>query len=155
MNKLSLKLLLEKLISRQITPEEFVMLKDDMKNSQDEDIDSALHSIWDSSTNDTLMDIDVKERIKYNITRQAVISERKKPVNWRQIVAVIAIPILFCIGSYYYFSSKYAYKPETFVVFTEKGQKTQLLLPDGTHVWLNSGKDRRHNCFYPTAPTFG
>ncbi|MDR0749947.1 MAG: FecR family protein [Tannerellaceae bacterium] len=139
MNKLSLKLLLEKLMSRQITRKEFVMLKDDMKNSQDKDIDSALHSIWESSTNDTLMSIDVKERIRYNITRQVVMSERKKTVSWIQIVAVIAIPILFCLGSYYYFSSKYAFEPETFVVFTEKGQRTQLLLPDGTHVWLNSG----------------
>ena len=48
------------------------------------------------------------------------------------------IPLLVSAASFYYFSEKYNRQGDVFTVFAERGQKTQIFLPDGTQVWLNS-----------------
>ncbi|GHT31902.1 anti-sigma factor [Bacteroidia bacterium] len=50
------------------------------------------------------------------------------------IVAVIALVAGFCLSFLFYNNND---KPQAMAVFSPSGQKTQLLLPDGTHVWLN------------------
>ncbi|MDL2256327.1 FecR family protein, partial [Parabacteroides sp. OttesenSCG-928-K15] len=54
------------------------------------------------------------------------------------IAAAVILPLMVSIGSFYYFSQKQMPTPQEFIVMAESGQKTKVLLPDGTQVWLNS-----------------
>ena len=75
---------------------------------------------------------------------QEHIQSKPAPVKlplWRKylrIAASILIP-LFCIGLGYYLSgNKIKQVEENTIVQVEVGQKANVQLPDGTHVWLNS-----------------
>jgi ferric-dicitrate binding protein FerR (iron transport regulator) len=139
-----LRKLLEKLMFGKITPEDYKDLKDTVLHSSDKEIDAELNVIWDGFGDYSPMDADVKAEVRTNINRQMGYEVRKLNRRPLRIVAAAAIllPLLFSIATYLYFSSK-ANKVEEriihdFTVFTDKGQKTRVLLPDGTYVWLNS-----------------
>ena len=144
MNKQSLKHLLEKLIHWRITPDEYAELKQEIKSSNDDTIDSALQVLWEE-TDFSPMDLGIKEQVRFNLALKASPAYNRKTSKWWKIAAAVAIPVLFCLSTYLYFSSEYNEADETFVVFTEKGQKTQLVLPDGSQVHLNSGSKLSYN----------
>lgn len=50
-------------------------------------------------------------------------------------VAAFLIGAVFAVGVFAWYSHKHA---DSYIVSTEPGQRAQVLLPDGTHVWLNS-----------------
>lgn len=91
------------------------------------------------------MDLGIKEQVRFNLALKASPVYTRKSSKWWKIAAAIAIPVLFCLSTYLYFSSGYNEVNETFVVFTEKGQKTQLVLPDGSQIYLNSGSKLSYN----------
>lgn len=58
--------------------------------------------------------------------------------GWKRYVANVAaflIGAVFAVGIFAWYSQKHA---DSYIVSTEPGQRAQVLLPDGTHVWLNS-----------------
>lgn len=144
MNKQSLRHLLGKLIHWRITPDEYAELKKEIKSSNDETVDSALQVLWEE-TDYSPMDLGIKEQVRFNLALKASPAYTRKSSKWWKIAAAIAIPVLFCLSTYLYFSSGYNEVNETFVVFTEKGQKTQLVLPDGSQIYLNSGSKLSYN----------
>jgi ferric-dicitrate binding protein FerR (iron transport regulator) len=86
------------------------------------------------------MDKEVKAEVLMNIHKKTVI--RHKRISFFRIAGIASVFLLAVLipsGSYLYFSKKYRIVPEEFVVMTENGYKTKIRLPDGTHVWLNSG----------------
>lgn len=145
MNKDSLKHLLQVLIHWQITPSEYTELKKEIKLSNDEAVDSALRALWEEEIDSSPMDAGIKEQVRCNLASKVLPTHIRKSSGWWKIAAAIAIPVLFCLSTYIYFISEYNGKPDTFVVFTEKGQKTQLILPDGSQVYLNSASRLSYN----------
>ena len=61
---------------------------------------------------------------------------RKLTVNWKPISAVAAILLLVFVGGIYYWGMNTG-KALPNVVVTKKGNKTNIVLPDGTKVYLN------------------
>ena len=62
---------------------------------------------------------------------------RKLTVNWKPISAVAAILLLVFVGGIYYWGMNTG-KDLNNVVVTKKGNKTNIVLPDGTKVWVNA-----------------
>lgn len=72
----------------------------------------------------------------------------KKTMNsYQKIAAVLLLPLLLFIS--YYFVSQPENEIQYFQTMTVRGQKSQVVLPDGTKVWLNA----ESMIEYPT--TFG
>ena len=86
------------------------------------------------------MDEDVKQEALAHIHRR--MKGAGKRIDMLRIgtaAAILLLPLLMAWGAYRYGVTRlHAPATEQFVVMAEDGQKTKILLPDGTFVWLNS-----------------
>lgn len=121
-----------------VTPSGFQELKEKTMLASDTDLDDVIKTIWDDTDKVIPMNIEVKTAVQANLRRQIQIIPKRTYSYWLKISAVILLPVLISLGSYLYFSKQYIFTPEEFLVMAENGQKTKILLPDGTQVWLNS-----------------
>lgn len=62
---------------------------------------------------------------------------------WRRIAAAAAIVICFSAG-FYYFTKPASKESELTVVNVTKGTRKQLVLPDGSKVWINAGSTLKY-----------
>jgi len=131
-----------------VTPEEYSELKSGILHSSDKDIDQELNVIWEGFRDFSPMDADVKTEVRHNINRRTGYGSRRT-LRIAAVAAAIILPLLFSLATYLHFSSSHDNAENRtfndFTVLTEKGQKTQILLPDGTHVWLNSQTQLTYN----------
>jgi len=82
-----------------------------------------------------------------------ITSEGKRRINllklYQKVAAVLLIPLMG-LGLFYYYSTnndEAGYKDRDLVVVTPAGQKSRLILPDSTLVWLNSGTKLSYSSF--------
>jgi ferric-dicitrate binding protein FerR (iron transport regulator) len=66
-------------------------------------------------------------------------TEKQTRFGWRRIAAIIFLPIILAWGGYYFYSNHQNDEKEPLVVMAERGEKSNVRLPDGSRVWLNSG----------------
>lgn len=72
--------------------------------------------------------------------------------NWKTPALAITAFFVMMLG-YYFFEGRHPEKPiqkPVWEVITRNGSKTNLLLPDGTTVWLNAGSRLTYDSFYGT-----
>lgn len=69
----------------------------------------------------------------------------EKRIHWGRVAAIWTIPvIMLCLSAYYYYSAK-GYVKDTLASVTymqhyaAMGTREEVLLPDGSKVWLNAG----------------
>ncbi len=79
--------------------------------------------------------------------------ERGKKTNWLGILtkaaAILLLPLL-ALGLYFYYDARAHEKRrenEKLVVVTPKGQKSKVILPDSTVVWLNASTQLSYSNF--------
>ncbi len=79
--------------------------------------------------------------------------ERRKKTNWLGVItkaaAILLLPVM-ALGLSFYFNASTLEKglqAEKLVVITPKGQKSKVILPDSTVVWLNSGTQLSYSNF--------
>ena len=97
-------------------------------------------------------DVEVKnewERLQCKIrTQEAVIpmlSVRKLSI-WRKVAAIAAIVLLFILGGYGVWQAKPYLQKETYFAFEAPyGEKSKMVLSDGTVVWLNAGSTLKYS----------
>lgn len=82
-------------------------------------------------------------------TQEAIIpmlpAQRKLSI-WRKVAAVAAVILLFIIGGYGVWEIKPYLLPETYVAFEAPyGEKSKMVLSDGTVVWLNAGSTLKYS----------
>lgn len=132
-----LKDLIRKLFNGEIDYPQFSILKRLMKEAGDKELMTALSELWDTERLTEPMDASLKFEV-LSALEQQIGMERPKSyrINWWKYAAIIAIPLF--ITTAYLLVFKHSPQRD-FVVFTQKGQKSQVLLPDGTKVWLNGG----------------
>ena len=131
---------------KKISTTDFFELKDKMKQMAHDEIDLELKTLWDEFECTDSMEPKLKEDVLKRINQHILFNDggnklrynMVRKFTWRQVAAMIAFPLLFAFGSYYFYAYKSASRQESFIVLTEPGQKLQLFLPDSTHVWLNS-----------------
>lgn len=97
-----------------------------------------LNIIWEKT--DSNPDWKAFEELK-SVHRQIKFNERlKSNMNWRLIAAIITIPIISAISTYYLLNDYVSKKqPEFTDKYVPNADLNKLILPDGTEVWLNSG----------------
>lgn len=59
----------------------------------------------------------------------------------RQIAAILLLPLIGAFGAYYYLTHHAAFlqEPELIECFVPYGEKRQIILSDGSEVWVNAG----------------
>lgn len=131
--------MLRRFFHEKVSPAEYTVLKSEVQKATDETMDSVLDILWEEQNLQVpVMDDTVKFRVLNNIRNQITDNRPSHNFSWVRIAAAILIPLLVSAASFYYFSEKYNRQGDVFTVFAERGQKTQIFLPDGTQVWLNS-----------------
>lgn len=139
------KNLLEKFLRGEATPKEIELLDERMNDHPDGDFDSISRSIWGDGTimSHNLPDEGQKEKMKNNLLNRINAEEdfmRSVRVNRKQeflhafllaaSILVAAMSVVFLI-----LSDRQVLEYE---VVADRGQKSSVTLPDGSHVWLNS-----------------
>jgi transmembrane sensor len=73
-------------------------------------------------------------------------------MNWKTLAFILSGFFLITLGYYFYSGQNRAYTMQKPVweVVTRNGSKTNLLLPDGTTVWLNAGSRLTYDSLYGT-----
>ena len=139
------KNLLEKFLRGEATPKEIELLDERMNDHPDGDFDSISRSIWGDGTimSHNLPDEGQKEKMKNNLLNRINAEEdfmRSVRVNRKReflhafslaaSILVVAMSVVFLI-----LGDRQIHEYE---VLAERGQKSSVTLPDGSHVWLNS-----------------
>ncbi len=134
-----LKDLIEKLMFDKVNTEEFACLKSEIRNGDDTRLDRILEEIWEEYNHLALpMDASDKSEILRHLTSH-ITEQKNKPSGvlfkqWYKIAASILFPVSV-IACFYLLSLT---SEDSFIVMADSGQKTHILLPDSTEVWLNS-----------------
>ncbi len=92
----------------------------------------------------------IQDRIRHKV-KQVPLYSRSLLIRISGIAAAIALILGFSL-SFLFNSQKDSWQASQFenVIMAPSGQKTQLVLPDGTLVWLNSGSRLSYNYQYST-----
>lgn len=113
----------------------------------DTERDEALKNLWNEIEIDNSEDWEKS----YNKVTSAIYKKEKKSVKlrplqyWYRIAAIWILPFLmFCTSGYLYMSSMNDERTEIPEIsymqyYAEFGKRKQIMLPDGSTVWLNSG----------------
>jgi len=134
--------LIEKFFRKQASIGEIIRLKELFSQAEAKDILSDFYGEeWERASYN--LEKEVEERIHAELQKQIPLhpASGKFPL-WRKIMRIAAsilIPV-FCVGLGYYFSGNHSKQngDNKLTVQVAIGQKANMQLPDGTHVWLNS-----------------
>ena len=129
-----IKLLLQLMFGR-ITPGEFKRLRSAINAGSDNELRHAMQTLWDDLRTPAPVPAESNRRVLDVLDRHT--RTRSYHFNWLKIASVIILPLLLTWGPYWYFSNNQISVPDM-LIMAESGQKTHLVLPDGSQVWLNS-----------------
>lgn len=92
----------------------------------------------------------IQNRIRHKV-RQVPLYTRRLLIRVSSVAAVVALILGFSL-SFLFYNPGESWQASQFqnVIMAPPGQKTQLLLPDSTQVWLNSGSRLSYNYQYST-----
>lgn len=100
---------------------------------------------------DPTIDETIKKRIFGKIRLETTREKSYLSVNWRkamQWAAIFLLPVLSAF-TVYYFTQRPQRNLQPTVITAQKGEKAEVVLPDGSNVWINSGStltyDRHFN----------
>ena len=113
------------------------------------DADDAFREIWDSLKDETMDEVALEKA--YQETAQKAFSEEQpkatiinKRFSWLRIAAIWGIPLIMLgAAAWFYTSATKKAKLYSEVVFMHKftayGERSMVILPDSSKVWLNGG----------------
>lgn len=136
----NIKELLEKHISGTIDVEERKYLKKSLSGVLHSDLSNILSDIWSNYHDRIWFDDDFDQFIE----KLQIPTEERKPVHFLfrigKIAASILIPLILGFSIYFYRENKSLsnFMGTTTSINISSGEKTQIVLPDGTLVSLNS-----------------
>jgi ferric-dicitrate binding protein FerR (iron transport regulator) len=147
-------ILLEKFLRKDANAEEIIRLKELFGRAESEEALASLYrQKWEQAS--SVLDVETDEQMWNYLVKQIMSANRistKYPL-WEtglRIAASILIPIVFAFLGYYYSENKLPLPSSSVpvVIHTQTGQKTDLCLPDGTHIWLNSASSLQYDNTY-------
>lgn len=146
---------LYRFISNQASPEEKNEVRNWVQVSEERKKElNRLKNIWILSGLEFVIDKKLKdeeiEKIK-NIIRRLTLKENKKTLMLRFLRYAAAVLILISIsGTIGYFVSNQSFKPNSEItkIIVPKGQRSTVILPDGSTVYLNSDSQLNFPSFF-------
>jgi len=154
--------LLECFMRGETSPDEERILLDWLRNPEaGEQLSNYYREIWKDSNK--MLDAEIQGRMFERVKSQmhGTIPQQHKQKSKRmlrirrllQYAAIIFLVLGAGIGGHYYtaFQTKESKTESNYLVQTEKGQRANITLPDGTIVWLNSYTQLHYNADYGTA----
>ncbi|MDR1653542.1 MAG: FecR domain-containing protein [Prevotellaceae bacterium] len=74
-----------------------------------------------------------------------ILSSAKRLVR---IAAAILLPLALIFGTYFILDRNSTNRDSALIIRTERGEKANIMLPDGSRVWLNSDSEIKYNAAY-------
>lgn len=128
--------LFKKYMSGKMKTDDFNLLRQRSSEITDEELSGTLESIWEGAERKP-MDEGIKREVQESLHNRLFMHPKPK-TNWMKIAVSVLLPVLFLSTVYLLLKKDPMESPQYFTVFSEKGQKSRVYLPDGTIVWLNS-----------------
>lgn len=116
------------------------------------ELEKVMHGYWRKCSNESIGDKERFEQIlskvhhQVNLAPKQISAGRKMYLLFSKVAAIVMIPLMIALVYYVVKSTKDNYVAEN-TVTVPLGAVSQLALPDGTLVWLNSGS----KLTYPTS----
>ncbi len=133
--------LLNKFFDREASKDEIESLAQWMKHGQtSEEFDAYCHQQWNLSATeiDEQLSLEIWNEIESKVNPKPKRKFLQLPSRFYRIAAILLFPICMAMGAY--IASGFGEElGETFQVMVDKGQKANIVLPEGTKVWINSG----------------
>jgi ferric-dicitrate binding protein FerR (iron transport regulator) len=135
--------------SEYCSEEELKRLQDWLANHEhDKDLNSLLESEWNKNDyKETFVDFhEVEEKINHFESEK---KDKILPVfnnfvkSYQKWAAVLLLPVILITAYIYFFHN--SREPVYFTTIAERGQKSQIVLPDGSKVWLNSETELKYS----------
>ena len=146
--------LLDRFLKGGTSPEEEKDLLDWFrKTAPEETLYAYYRSYWDNAHGKSIP-VDVQGRMFHQIKlRMKEMEQKRKNIRklrlWWVSTAAAVVALCVSIGiSVHYFRQVNQMSQQTFVVSAEKGQRSNVVLPDGTKVWLNSDTEIKYSGEY-------
>jgi transmembrane sensor len=113
--------------------------------------DRSMQDIFEDQLrkSDPEIDVNVQQKIFSNIRQN--ISSKNEPhfiqKNWKKVLqwaAILILPIVSALSVYYFMQTQQGNNHPT-VIIAGYGEKAEVVLPDGSRVWINSGSKITYN----------
>jgi len=143
-------ILFEKYLRNEASADEVAQLQAMMRD------DAQVQFIFENELlhSDSSMDENTRHKLFQNISRQVYTDKERgflqktweKALYW---AAIFILPVISAFSVYYYFTQKQQITNHPTEIIARNGEKAEVVLPDGSTVWINSGsKIRYDDAFY-------
>lgn len=118
-----------------LTSDEFEAMRRDVNKRSDNELRFLFQSLWDDPRTAEPMPAEARNRVLSNLQQT---TRARTTRRWGRIAAIILLPLLIGWGGGYLLQPDVPYAQSYLTVKAAPGQKSQVTLPDGSVVWLNS-----------------
>lgn len=121
------------------------------ENYYEAELKNAIYQHWNEFSGETLgneKDLNsILSQLKQKIAseKEVVAFRTKLKSFYIQVAAILLLPLLLYNVYLTFISSQATETPSLVEIFSQQGSRTQFLLPDGTHGWLNSGSSLKYS----------
>lgn len=139
-------ILFEKYLRNEASADEVAQLHAMMRH------DAQVQFIFENELlhSDSSMDQNTRHKLFQNISRQVYTDKErgflqktwKKALYW---AAIFILPVISAFSVYYYFTPKQQITNHPTEIIARNGEKAEVVLPDGSTVWINSGSKIRYD----------
>jgi ferric-dicitrate binding protein FerR (iron transport regulator) len=133
-------ILFEKYLRNEASADEVTQLQAMMRH------DAQVQFIFENELlhSDSSMDEDTRHKLFQNICRQVYTDKESGffQKNWKKVLywaAIFILPVISAFSVYYYFTPKHRIGNHPTEIIARYGEKAEVVLPDGSRVWINSG----------------
>lgn len=123
-----------------LTHGELIELREKINSDEIGELESVIESTW-MTENIDVSQVDTVQINSMQRSIERVIGEKRSSyhlyIKIARIAATIMLP-LFMISSFYLYRENMQLNAEEMVIFTDKGERANITLPDGTRVVLNA-----------------
>lgn len=131
--------LLNKCITNQLSNKELVDLRNIINTITDEELECCLLEFWKKETGQTA-EQDILNELKCRIDQVNTRTTRNSNRTWRKLAGIAAVVFIPLFAAFLYLLIEKAPVQTTndMTVYVESGERSTVVLPDGTKINLNS-----------------
>lgn len=134
-----------KYLQNELTSEELKLLREKVNAATDKEIETSMQERWmNDNIDEGAVAVEHLNKIKDEIDKSVVPVRSVSFIKrFGQIAAAILLPVLL-LSTIYFYRENRILVAEEMVVSTERGERANITLPDGTKVMINSESSLRY-----------